>query len=296
MTNVSLSICEHRLRKMRKITSVAAVRAAEAQGVVTYMQDSRTRGVASCRVVREVAVGGCMSFQVRNTATGVNKYPILSIHFHHFDYSTLPVAALRRMWRTLALTMAKVLEVCCRNLGCETWWSSCKSPPKHGNLTILSGYGSKLSKLWYQGFSSWSTLILLCFPCGSHVISAPFAECWGPKLAALVVLLSVLKSPTLQFEMHGKTDEQRMKLDKKHGNKMKPTNPNADTYVEKQRLNTYLSQFPANPFVEHPDLTHWGDTLVGHPCLTLLRYALVRHSCITLWFDTLAGHSCLTLF
>ena len=79
-------------------------------------------------------------------------------------------------------------------------------------------------------------------------------------------------------------------------NKMKPTNPNADTYVEKQRLNTYLSQFPANPFVEHPDLTHWGDTLVGHPCLTLLRYALVRHSCMTLWFDTLAGHSCLTLF
>ena len=39
-------------------------------------------------------------------------------------------------------------------------------------------------------------------------------------------------------------------------NKMEPTNPNADTYVEKQRLNTYLSQFPANPFVEHPDLTH----------------------------------------
>ena len=37
---------------------------------------------------------------------------------------------------------------------------------------------------------------------------------------------------------------------------MKPTNPNADTFVEKQRLNTYLSQFPANPFVEHPDLTH----------------------------------------
>ena len=65
-------------------------------------------------------------------------------------------------------------------------------------------------------------------------------------------------------------------------NKMKPTNPNADTYVEKQRFNTYLSQFPANPLVEHPDLTHWGDTLVGHPCLTLLRYALVRHSCLTL--------------
>ena len=79
-------------------------------------------------------------------------------------------------------------------------------------------------------------------------------------------------------------------------NKMKPTNPNADTYVEKQRLNTYLSQFPANPFAEHHDVTHWGDTLVGHPCLTLLRYPLVRHSCMTLWFDTLAGHPCLTLF
>ena len=73
-------------------------------------------------------------------------------------------------------------------------------------------------------------------------------------------------------------------------NKMKPTNPNADTYVENQRLNTYLSQFPASPFLEHPDWTHWGDTLVGHPCLTLWRYALVRHSCMTLWFDTLVGH------
>ena len=78
-------------------------------------------------------------------------------------------------------------------------------------------------------------------------------------------------------------------------NKMKPTNPNADTYVEKRKFNTYLSQFPANPLVEHPDLTHWGDTLVGHPCLTLLRYALVRHSCLTLWFDTLAWHSSKTL-
>ena len=75
---------------------------------------------------------------------------------------------------------------------------------------------------------------------------------------------------------------------KKKKNKMKPTNPNADTYVEKQRFNTYLSQFPANPLVEHPDLTHWGDTLVGHPCLL--------RSGKTLWFDTLVGHSCLTLF
>ena len=76
-------------------------------------------------------------------------------------------------------------------------------------------------------------------------------------------------------------------------NKMKPTNPNADTYVEKHKFNTYLSQFPANPLVEHPDLTHWGDTLVGHPCLTLLRCALdtlAWHSSKTLLLDTLVRH------
>ena len=78
-------------------------------------------------------------------------------------------------------------------------------------------------------------------------------------------------------------------------NKMKPTNPNADTYVEKHRFNTHLSQFPANPLVEHPDLTHWGDTLVGHPCLTLLLDSLIWHSRGTLLLDTLVRHSSLTL-
>ena len=79
-------------------------------------------------------------------------------------------------------------------------------------------------------------------------------------------------------------------------NKMKPTNPNADRYVEEQRQYLFhFSHFPANPLVRHPELTHWGDTLVGHPCLTLLRNALVRHSCLTLLFDTLAWHSCKTL-
>ena len=74
---------------------------------------------------------------------------------------------------------------------------------------------------------------------------------------------------------------------KKKSNKMKPTKPNADTYVEKQGYHTYLSQFSGNPLVEHPDLTHRGDTLLGHPYLTLLRYALVRHSCLTFLLDTL---------
>ena len=43
------------------------------------------------------------------------------------------------------------------------------------------------------------------------------------------------------------------------------------TRMLKNRNNTYLTHFPANPLVGHPDVTHWGDTLVGHPSyLTLL--------------------------
>ena len=72
-------------------------------------------------------------------------------------------------------------------------------------------------------------------------------------------------------------------------NKMKPTNPNADTYVDKQRQYLFVT-FPTNSLVRHPEFTHWGDTLVGHPCLTLLRNALVGHSCLTLVWDTLVRH------
>ena len=72
-------------------------------------------------------------------------------------------------------------------------------------------------------------------------------------------------------------------------NKMKPTNPNADTYVDKQRQYLFIT-FPANSLVRHPEFTHWCDTLVGHPCLTLLRNALVRHFCLTLLWDTLVRH------
>ena len=78
------------------------------------------------------------------------------------------------------------------------------------------------------------------------------------------------------------------------------------TRMLKNRNNTYLSHFPANPLVGHPDVTHWGDTLVGHPSyLTLLLDTLVRHSYWTLlldtssgtlWLDILVRHSYLTLF
>ena len=38
-------------------------------------------------------------------------------------------------------------------------------------------------------------------------------------------------------------------------NRMKPTNPNADTYVDKQRQYLFVT-FPTNSFVRHPEFTH----------------------------------------
>ena len=71
------------------------------------------------------------------------------------------------------------------------------------------------------------------------------------------------------------------------------------TRMLKNRNNTYLSHFPANPLVGHPDVTHWGDTFAGHPSdLTLLLDTLARHltghSCLTLLWDTFTWHSCKT--
>ena len=63
-------------------------------------------------------------------------------------------------------------------------------------------------------------------------------------------------------------------------NKMKPTNPNADTFVEGERQ--YLSHFLPDIVVGHPDMTHWFGSLVGR---TLLLDTVAQHSCETLWFD-----------
>ena len=75
-------------------------------------------------------------------------------------------------------------------------------------------------------------------------------------------------------------------------NKMKPTNRNADTYVEGERQ--YLSQFLQDT-VGHPDMMYSFHTLVGHSCLTLLGTTLARHFYLTRLFNTLVGHSHLTL-
>ena len=77
-------------------------------------------------------------------------------------------------------------------------------------------------------------------------------------------------------------------------NKMKPTNPNADTYVEEQRQHLFLT-FSSEPTCETP----WVDTLRWHSCRTSLldtiaqRFlfdALAWHSCLTLLYDTLTWH------
>ena len=77
-------------------------------------------------------------------------------------------------------------------------------------------------------------------------------------------------------------------------NKMKPTNPNADTYVEEQRQHLCLT-FSSEPTCETP----WVDTLRWHSCRTPLldtiaqRFlfdALAWHSCLTLLYDTLTWH------
>ena len=72
----------------------------------------------------------------------------------------------------------------------------------------------------------------------------------------------------------------------KKQNNMKPTNPNADTSVNKwKNCHTFY----------RTHLPRWFDTLVGHSCLTLLRNTSVRHPDVTLLPDTLVGHSYLTL-
>ena len=84
---------------------------------------------------------------------------------------------------------------------------------------------------------------------------------------------------------------------KKEKQKMKPTNPNADTYVEERRQYIFVN-------IRHIfQRTHlwapWLDTLRWHSCRTPLLHtmcnALVRHSCLTLLQDTLTWHSFSTL-
>ena len=49
-------------------------------------------------------------------------------------------------------------------------------------------------------------------------------------------------------EMHKGQDQHKK-------NKMKPTNPNADTYVDKQRQYLFVT-FPTNSLVRRPEFTH----------------------------------------
>ena len=74
-------------------------------------------------------------------------------------------------------------------------------------------------------------------------------------------------------------------------NKMKPTNPNADTYVKEQKQYLFIT-CSSEPTCGTP----WRDTLRWHSCRTpFLLDTLTWHSCKTLLLDTLAWHSSGTL-
>ena len=73
-------------------------------------------------------------------------------------------------------------------------------------------------------------------------------------------------------------------------NKMKPTNPNADTYVKEQRQFLFVT-FSSVPTCETP----WVVTLKWHSCRTPLLDTIAQRSGKTLLLDTLIWHSCVTL-
>ena len=170
--------------------------------------------------------------------------------------------------------------------------------PKPPWLALLANFGKPLFfwpgawQTWFQSVRGpvWAT-------------ESPFWEQWKcPNCVLIAIQLSQSVVSLFCFDRKKKKMTKiGMFFSDGRKNKMKPTNPNADTYVEKEGLNTYVSQFPANPFVEHPDLTHWGNTLVGHHTIalhsgkTLLLDTLIWHSCGTLLLDTLLRHSYLTL-
>ena len=84
-------------------------------------------------------------------------------------------------------------------------------------------------------------------------------------------------------------------------NKMRPTNPNADTFFEGEKA--ILITFSTGHSCGAPwhDTLFWqsGRTLLLDPswpyCATLLRDTFTWYAYLTLWLDTLVGHSYLTL-
>ena len=73
-------------------------------------------------------------------------------------------------------------------------------------------------------------------------------------------------------------------------NKMKPTNPNADTYVEEQRQYLFIT-YSNEPTCGTP----WLDALRWHSCRTPLLDTIAQRSGKTFLLDTLVGHSCVTI-
>ena len=161
-------------------------------------------------------------------------------------------------------------------------------------------FSSRYIKPW---LCRWGTIAIVYVKALDNE-TKPFSPCFVPLSYPVSRVINMLK-PSNRFK-HISPEKRRTQ--KSHNKTRWSPRTRMPTRMLKNRKNTYLSHFPTNPLVGHPDVTHWGDTLVGHPSyltllldtllrhsyLTLLTGHLVRHSYWTLLLDTPLGHSYLT--
>ena len=133
-----------------------------------------------------------------------------------------------------------------------------------------------LKQVHSEGFKLWNC----------SLVSGTFVPCWNLKLVNLPVPLAstnwVINALRKTITNQGQPNISQ-KMTK---NKMKPTNPNADTFVEEQRQYLFIT-CSSEPTCG----TTWVDTLRRHSFKTLL----LDTSSWTLLLDTLVRHSYLTL-
>ena len=171
------------------------------------------------------------------------------------------------------------------------------NPPKNictPSLYIFIHFSCLLCGLKYAGcISSWLSTAPLRPPVEIAIVNSWILEWLHLKLwvwATWGLDHGFVEISTLWFQDSGQNISRSFLIILESNRQIRKTRwsprTRMPTRMLRNRDNTYLSHFPANPLVRHLDLTHRGDTLVGHPCLTLMRKALVRHSCKTLCLDT----------
>ena len=151
--------------------------------------------------------------------------------------------------------------------------SSCANPPLKPSIL-----NSTMSRSWWQNYAK-------------HVLR------FFPSLHELTLRTNVegnTKEMYLEYSRVYKLKIEKIKSSQiiqkkffKIKNKMKPTNPNADTNVEEQRQDLFVT-LSSEPTCGTP----WLDSLRWHSCRTPLLDTNAQGSCKTLLLDTLAWHSC----